>query len=158
MIFSANLSEWYWLGYCLHIWRVKRFLTGIQARFGLLVGMIEVYQRDFDSTSDQVEMMVVKLTHSSAFVLLVLLEKCMFSVFESFFEEKLLIFIGSFSFGFGFLFHFLENCFFVFAELLQLYIGKFAIIEKLVKNDVKILMSGVFVGNRFHLIGKIFNP
>ena len=43
------------------------------------------------------------------------------------------------------------------AKLLQFYIGKLSIIKELIEDDVEILVSGVFQGDRFHLIGQMLN-
>ena len=43
------------------------------------------------------------------------------------------------------------------AKLLQFNIGKLSIIKELIEDNVEILVSGVFQGDWFHLIGQMFN-
>ena len=102
-------------------------------------------------------MVMVELTHPSASIFLVFLEKGMFCVLKSFFEEELLVLIWPFCFYFAFFFNFFEDDFLILAKLLQFYIGKLSIIKELIEDDVEILVSGVFQGDRFHLIGQMLN-
>ncbi len=101
--------------------------------------------------------MMVKLAHSSASVLFVLFEKCVFRILKRFFEEKLLIFIRPFSFGLRFFFDIFEYDFFMSVKLLQLDISQLAIVKVFTEDNVKVFGSGMLLSDRFHFIGQTFD-
>jgi hypothetical protein len=102
-------------------------------------------------------MVMVKLAHSSAAVFFVFFEECMFRKFESLLEEKFLVLIWAFGFGFSFFLDVFKDDFLMSIELLKLNISELTIVKIFAQNDVEIIVSAVLFGNGFHLIREIFN-
>jgi hypothetical protein len=102
-------------------------------------------------------MVMVELAHSTASIFLIFLEKCMLCKLESFLVEQFLVFIRSFGFKLCFSFDLFQDYFLMLTQLLQLNISELAIIKELIQNDIKILISGVFVSDWFHLVGDLLD-
>ena len=102
--------------------------------------------------------MMVELAHSSASVFFILFEKCMLSILEGFFEEKLLIFIWTFCFSLRFFLDIFEDDFFMSVKLLQLDISQLAIVKIFTEDNVKVFSSGMLLCDWFHFIGQTFDP
>jgi hypothetical protein len=102
-------------------------------------------------------MMMVELAHSSTSVFFVLFEKCVLSIFECFFKEKLLIFIRTFGFCLQFFYNIFEDDFFISIKLLQLNISQLTIVKVLAEDNIKVMGFGMIVSDRFHLIRQIFD-
>ena len=102
-------------------------------------------------------MMMVKLAHSSTSVFFVLFKKCVLSILECFFKEKLLIFIRTCGFFLHFFYNIFEDDFFMSVKLLQLNISQLTIVKVLAEDNVKVLGFGMIVSDWFHLIRQIFD-
>jgi hypothetical protein len=120
--------------------------------------MIEVNQWNFKVLRRSIEVMVVELTHFSALIFSIFFEIGVLCVLKCLFEEILLILVRSFGFGLHFSLDLLNDNFLMLAQLLQLDISEFSIIEILIQNDVQILSSGLLFCDRFHLIRDMILP
>lgn len=130
MIVLYNLPKGVRFEQKLNIGKIEALLPSSQPRFGLFIGMIEIYKRNSHFSSDGFKVMMIKVTHFSAFILSLLPKIHFFRILKSPLEEQFLILIRSF---FGFTSSILESLYghpLLLIELLDLNIIELIIVQK----------------------------
>ena len=117
--------------------------------------MIEGSYGDVFSFGNPVKVVVVELTHFSAFAFF-LLKELLLHKFKTSFIKQFLTFIRSFRFFLRFFLHMLQHHPLVLRKLLQLDICDFQIVHKLVEKNIEVYLVGLpfslFLHNFLHFV------
>ena len=116
---------------------VKCFLSSMKPRSGFLFGMIKFCDLQLLFVSSFIKMMMIELTHFSAFIFGPFKEFIL-TVLKCSFIKKFMTLIGSFFLRFRFILELNKCKSFRFRKLLQFYIRNFFIVQIFIEQDIKI--------------------